>query len=119
MAQALHAGLSLLESPEGTLRSLEYALERAMDAGATATLPDDPLAGTALARVAYAAPFLLHHAAAAPERLEGMLRDLSTRGRPEWNRYAAPDETAALDEAEMMRRLESTPLRAKESLLSP
>ncbi len=105
MAQALHAAFAELEPPEGTLRGLEYALERAMDAGVCATLPDDPLAGTALARVAYGAPFLLYHAAAGPERLDGMLRDLPTPGRPPWSHYAAPDETPGLDEAEMMRRL--------------
>ncbi len=104
-AAALGAELARIAPPEAALRGLEYALERAGDAGPAAALPDDALAGVALARVAYAAPFLLHHLAAGPGRVGRILADLSVAELPRWTQYAAPGETPALEEAELMRRL--------------
>src|SRR5262245_16537169 len=81
---ALTAGLAAVEPTEETLRPLLYALERAVDAGVIARLPDDPRAGAALARVTYAAPFLLHHAAAGAERLPKLLADLASPAVLPW-----------------------------------
>jgi glutamate-ammonia-ligase adenylyltransferase len=105
LGAALQAGVAAIDPPEDALRPLQYALERAADAGAANALPDEPGAGWALARIAYAAPFLLHHAAAGPERLAALLSELSSAAPIPWSRYATPEETPSLDEAEAMRRI--------------
>jgi glutamate-ammonia-ligase adenylyltransferase len=105
LAQALLQGLAETGPGEDAVRALRYALERVADAGAARALPDDPLAGTALARITCAAPFLLHHAAAGASRLGPLLAELEAPQPVPWRRYATPEETPALDEAEAMRRV--------------
>lgn len=107
LVQALLLGLAETNPGENALRALHFALERMADAGTTRSLPDDALAGAALARITCAAPFLLHHAAAGVAQVAELLAGLESPELVPWRRYATPEETPGLDEAEAMRRMRS------------
>jgi glutamate-ammonia-ligase adenylyltransferase len=105
-ARAAAEQFAALEAGAQDELRLEHALERAADAGTAPAFSDPALAGRALARLSYAAPFLLQYLAAYPARwAAGPLDDLHAGGLVPWTRYAAPEETPTLDEAELMERL--------------
>ena len=101
----LAAGLAALPASADAALALERLFERL--AGRPLDFLAEPSAAAALARLAYAAPFLLGHLARHPDGLAGGL--LSGLDAPAallpWRDYCPPGELPGLDPDELMRRL--------------
>ncbi len=110
-ADAAHAAGGTAEDAEGradgaehTRQQVELLLAQVRDAGVPLDWLGEPHAAEALVRLAYAAPFLVRHLCAFPQRLAlGVLARLEDGALLPWSRsagaagtFAALDETAAL-----------------------
>lgn len=116
-ARALAEALAALPDPEALSQLLAGTLDRILqqdggenpgeDGRQSLTASLDPAAATALARIGYAAPFLLRQVGGRPETLAmGALERLEDEeGAIPWNRYAQPAATPTLAEADLMSLL--------------